>query len=150
MPARKLGRRLLPIGPRSPSSRGHPRIELVFQLNRWRVSYELSSSSPSVELPLFFLGHRARGDRESLSVRKLDYDTKQISSRPGLSKNIIDRIFTGRLSAPHPCLTETRLLDFFRLNLVFGYVINTVLWPNKLMDEHSLESTMASRSRQPG
>ena len=87
-------------------------------------------------MPFFFIRHGAGGDGEALSIGKLDHNTKQVSPRLGLSKHIMNWIFTCGLGAPYPCFTEAHILNLLRLHSVPCNVINTVLWPNKLMDAH--------------
>ena len=108
----------------------------------------LSLSFPSVKLSFFFLRHGPCRDRETFSIGKLDYNTKQVSSRTGLSKDIIDRVLANGFGAPHPCFTETHLFDLVRSHAVSGDMINSILRPKQLIDQHRKESTMAFIYRQ--
>ena len=108
----------------------------------------LSSFFPSVELLFFFLRHGSCRDRETFSIGKLDHNTKKISPSTGLSEDVINRVLASRFGAPHPCIPETYFINFFRLHLVSGDMIDTVLRPKQLIDQHGIESTMASNYEQ--
>jgi hypothetical protein len=110
----------------------------------------LSWPFPSLELSLFFLCHGSSGDGETFAIGKLNHNTKQIPPRTGLSKDIIDRVLAGGFGAAYPSVTETYFFNLFRSHAVSADMINPILWPKQLIDQHRLEFTMASNYRQVG
>jgi len=53
-----------------------------------------------------------------------------------LSKNIVNRILTGRFGALHQSFAETNFFDFIRFYAVLTYVVHPILRPDKFVDRH--------------
>jgi hypothetical protein len=67
-----------------------------------------------------------------------------------LSEDIVDRVLASGFGAPYPSITETYFFNLFRSHAVSTDMINPILWPKQLIDQHRVESTMVSNYRQVG
>jgi hypothetical protein len=101
-------------------------------------------------LSLFFLCHGSSGDRETFAIGKLDHNAKQVPAGTGLSEDIVDRVLASGFGAPYPSVTETYFFNLFRSHAMSGDMINPILWPKQLIDQHRVEFTMALNYRQVG
>jgi len=85
----------------------------------------------------FFVGHGPRSDRTAITVRKLDYDTKQVPPLVRLPKDIVDRIFPLRFCPLNEWPAEAGFLEFFGCYRMSCDVINAVFRPDDVLDPHS-------------
>jgi hypothetical protein len=90
---------------------------------------------------LFFVGHGSRGHRVAISVRKLDYDAKQVPPRIRLAKDVVNRIVSFGFRALNERMTKARFLEFFGCYGVPRDVINAVFRPDDLLDPYPQNCT---------
>jgi hypothetical protein len=149
-PAQKPVQKLLPAHLQIGLDHVYPRNEPVLQSNLSAVFLFCSFSLPFLKTTSFGVGHRSSSYRVSISIWKLNDNTKQITSGICLAQNVIYRVFTFGFCPLDKRPTKTHFFNFFGGNVVVSDMFDAIFRPEKLPNLHlaivSMNQTITNQS----